>query len=508
MAAHLVVPTVFRLVVGGLSHFGELFLHAANHLAKAAEAGVGGNSVHHGVAQLAADQVAEHLYVVTSRAVAAGHRGIEVVALAPLVLQGGLGQQLQVVGGELTLVCGIGLHGVLVGNAHRAHLHRKAEVGRVGGREVLHLQLFVVQAQPQGERQAGGEQVVEGGLVEQGAAQGGGLEASAHAQLLVVHRQLHGGHLGVLGSQPLEDAVGIALDHLVDALAVEGHRAVGVEVLVEAEGTGGPLPALAGVGLEHHLFAQRVDALPLLQVVDGCSGEVLVDEHAVAQPLVARHGAQREAAGLVLQVEASVEQVASVAARLVVADGAYCGLQRLGLLLRIDAAHIIIGIATLVVVLVAQAEVELPAVGGEQDAAEAPAYALCIVHLLAAEGGVAEESALVVVVASGGEGEAGAHAVVVGERGVVVVARGSAQAQVGALVAEGRLGVDLDESAHGVASIEGALRAAQHIDALNVGIAKVEGRLVDVGDVVHVEAYRGGVDARANAADIDGRGEA
>ena len=139
VAAHLVVPTVFRLVVGGLSHFGELFLHAANHLAKAAEAGVGGNSVHHGVAQLAADQVAEHLYVVTSRAVAAGHRGIEVVALAPLVLQGGLGQQLQVVGGELSLVRGLSLHGVLVGNAHRAHLHRKAEVGRVGGREVLHL---------------------------------------------------------------------------------------------------------------------------------------------------------------------------------------------------------------------------------------------------------------------------------------------------------------------------------------------------------------------------------
>ena len=289
---------------------------------------------------------------------------------------------------------------------------------------------------------------------------------------------------------------------------MEGHRSVGVEVLVEAEGASGPLPALAGVGLEHHLFAQRVDALLLLQVVDGCSGEVLVDEHAVAQPLVTRHGAQREAAGLVLQVEASVEQVASVAARLVVADGAYCGLQRLGLLLRIDAAHIVIRIAALVVVLVAQAEVEFPAVGGEQDAAESSAYALCIVHLLAAEGGVAEESALVVVVASGGEGEAGAHAVVVGERGVVVVARGSAQAQVGALVAEGRLGVDLDESAHGVAAIEGALRAAQHVDALYVGIAKVEGRLVDVGDVVHVEAYRGGVDARANAADIDGRGEA
>ena len=58
-------------------------------------------------------------------------------------------------------------------------------------------------------------------------------------------------------------------------------------------------------------------------------------------------------------------------------------------------------------------------------------------------------------------------------RAGVAVSPGT-QSKVGALITERRFGVYLDQSSHGVASIEGSLRTAQHVDALNVGIVEVE----------------------------------
>ena len=82
--------------------------------------------------------------------------------------------------------------------------------------------------------------------------------------------------------------------------------------------------------------------------------------------------------------------------------------------------------------------------------------------------------------------------------------RTGAHAEVRALIGEGRFGMHFDKAAHGIASVERTLRAAQNVDTLNVGIAEVEGGLVDVRDIVYIQSHGRGVDARADTADING----
>ena len=84
---------------------------------------------------------------------------------------------------------------------------------------------------------------------------------------------------------------------------------------------------------------------------------------------------------------------------------------------------------------------------------------------------------------------------VVGHRSVVIVVTSGTQTEVGALIAERRFGVHLDQSAHGVAPVEGPLRAAQHVDAFDVGVVEVERRFVDIRYVVHIQPHGRCVDA-------------
>ena len=65
-----------------------------------------------------------------------------------------------------------------------------------------------------------------------------------------------------------------------------------------------------------------------------------------------------------------------------------------------------------------------------------------------------------------------------------------------------------DESTHGVSSIECSLGATQDINPFNVYKVEVEGRFVNVWDIVHIESYGRSVDARADTTDIYGRSQA
>ena len=76
-----------------------------------------------------------------------------------------------------------------------------------------------------------------------------------------------------------------------------------------------------------------------------------------------------------------------------------------------------------------------------------------------------------------------------------------------ALLHQGVGGVDADKAARRVASVERALRTAQHVHARHVEEVEIVGALVEIGHVVHVQTHGGRVDARADAADIYGRGE-
>ena len=83
-------------------------------------------------------------------------------------------------------------------------------------------------------------------------------------------------------------------------------------------------------------------------------------------------------------------------------------------------------------------------------------------------------------------------------------ARGTTQFHVGAFVGEGVGRENAHQSAHRIAAVERALRAAKHVNARHVEKREIIGRLVDVGDVVDVEANSRRVDARTDTADIDG----
>ena len=100
------------------------------------------------------------------------------------------------------------------------------------------------------------------------------------------------------------------------------------------------------------------------------------------------------------------------------------------------------------------------------------------------------------------------HPVVMRQRSVVGIVRACADAQVRALIGERRFGVNLNQSAHRIASVQRSLRAAQYVDAFDVGVVEVESGLVDVGDIVHIQSHGRRVDARTDTADIDGGSKA
>lgn len=141
----------------------------------------------------------------------------------------------------------------------------------------------------------------------------------------------------------------------------------------------------------------------------------------------------------------------------------------------------------------------LPVVRGEVDGTEASACRLPLVGFLVSHR-VAEESSLVVVESSGRKGEPFRKLVIVGQRGVIGIVRACPHVEVRSLVGEGGFGVYLYQPAHGIASVERALRTAKHVNALHVGVAEVEGRLVYIRNVIHVKSHRGSVDARTYAA--------
>ena len=83
---------------------------------------------------------------------------------------------------------------------------------------------------------------------------------------------------------------------------------------------------------------------------------------------------------------------------------------------------------------------------------------------------------------------------------------GTLQVDVCTLVVERVLGADAYESAHGIASVQCALRSAQDVDALHITDVKVIGALVGPEDIVHIESHSGCVDAASHSSHVYGCG--
>ena len=198
---------------------------------------------------------------------------------------------------------------------------------------------------------------------------------------------------------------------------------------------------------------------------------------------------------LIFKVQACVHQVAVVVAFAIVGDCADVGLHLFALGGGVYAACVVVRITALVAIFIAHVQVSFPVVGGQVDTAEASAGGLSFIYLLVVQGGIAEETAFVVIEAAGGEGETLGYPVVMGQRGIVGIVRACTHAEVCPLIGERRFGVDLNQSPHCIAPVQCSLRAAQHVNAFDVGVVEVESGLVDVGDIVHIQADGGCVDA-------------
>ena len=212
--------------------------------------------------------------------------------------------------------------------------------------------------------------------------------------------------------------------------------------------------------------------LLLLEGVDVGGKEILVHEHAVAQVLITGHGIHLPGVGLVLQVQSSVEKTAAVTSLMIGTDLPH----EFGVgLLSLELPRVEVGVGMLIAVVIAYRGIQGETVVGTQDASQASPTRLHAVGLLARVC-VIEIAAAALVVTTGREGEAVAEAVIVREGGVAVkVGGGNAQLEVGAFVAEGITRLHLDDTAHGVAAIEGTLGPPEDVDALYAVEVEVEG---------------------------------
>ena len=82
-----------------------------------------------------------------------------------------------------------------------------------------------------------------------------------------------------------------------------------MQSLVEEADAAEPLPACSGpAATEDEFFAYRAQTLPLFKGIDVGGGEVLVEEHAVAQELCACHGSHAPCGCGMLDAQASARQ--------------------------------------------------------------------------------------------------------------------------------------------------------------------------------------------------------
>ena len=65
----------------------------------------------------------------------------------------------------------------------------------------------------------------------------------------------------------------------------------------------------------------------------------------------------------------------------------------------------------------------------------------------------------------------------------------------------------LNKPAHGIAPVKRALRPAQNVNTFYVRIAEVERRFVYIGNIVHIQPHGRRIDARTDAADVNGSRE-
>ena len=384
---------------------------------------------------------------------------------------------------------------------HRPHTHIKVvRHGICRLRREVELSVVVVEAQAEREAQTLDEQIVETQLLEQRRAERGRFEVGEKGEAVVRKRQPH--------SRAARQARADTSVEETDAVFLENHGAVGLHLRISRIDARGPLHTLAFRAFQRNLFGHAVHFLPLLERINIGGNEILVHEEAVAQVLVRRDAAQGEFAEPMLHAQPRVEKLAAVTGLAVgfnISRGGH--VSHFPARAAHGVADMAIGAGPFVRLLERCRPVHLYFMRGLPREARSSAAALHAVGVLAER--VVGEVAVAPVVERADRDAEVFGGVQVGDGREAAAHRlcGKSCRDVRALLHQGVGGVDADKAARRVASVERALRTAQHVHARHVEEVEIVGALVEIGHVVHVQTHGRRVDARADAADIYGRGE-
>ena len=471
VASHLVIPTVFGVVGHDI-----LLLISATH----------GLCLKHLLQHVGVD-----LRVESARLEATREGGIEVAVLVEAVDERQFRQNLR----EVLLVAAFGLqhHGLLLHReGHGTHLEgifQRARSVRVKAYLLMldaHTRLGLKLAETQARLMVGGKAV------------------GRRVKLRVERHILQGMHLHATS----RSLVGGGEDHRIDTCRLEDHGSLHLLVAVETVETEEVVVAAIALRAEDHIFGYDVllDLLLQREVIEG--REVVVEEHIIVRELVGGDRGQRVAIRLVLDRQSIAQRHSVVAARVVVGDPA----RRYGIAVGVrDTLRATpqkgVGITALLRLGEREGILDAqPLVVAEE---ELPATAVVLLPIrIGTRQGVPKEA-----VRGGAVGRNGGGPLVVEllvERGAQAegVSCAVTQLQVGALVVEGREGIDIHHATHRVTPIEGRLRATQHLHALDIRELHVEGVFLHQGYVVDRHTHHGLIDAGTQATHIDRRGHA
>ena len=215
----------------------------------------------------------------------------------------------------------------------------------------------------------------------------------------------------------------------------------------------------------------------MLQGVEVGSGEVLIHKHFVLEELESRDTAQYNAVEVVFGFEAHGKLVAEIAGSAIV-----------GYMAGIVSALGSVGVASLIGPLIAQREVEPNAVGRSVNASPTGCEVVALVHSLTSERLVLIETSDVLVAEPCTESQLVGRAMVVGNARAIIIICGGSEKNVGALIVHGIFGIDTNESANCIASVQSALRASQNIYAVGVAEVLIHGTHVSQRNVVDIHS--------------------
>ena len=322
--------------------------------------------------------------------------------------------------------------------------------------------MLVIQAHTHRKRKSfGSEQVIKGGLMEHGSVPDRSVKLALNRQCLsvddITEYKIH-------SHRSHTDGWHIFISHTVyhtvqpcQSILTESYRSFCIEPLIESAYASSPLPAATGFGLEYQFLTYGLGVLFLNHSIDILLREILVQIHLIFQILKSRHTAENEIICLMLQIQSTIQQITFVSAFLVIGNFADIVLT---ILFPTHQSGVRIRITALIGKLIIQGKVQFQILFRKINGTKAPSKFITFVDFAVVAHYIFKETALMVIKQISRKGKPIGNTVIVTHGSLIIIIGSGTQSQVCSLISERRLGVDTDQAAHRITSVESSLRSA------------------------------------------------